>query len=630
VWTQSHGAAHSVRRVVLEPLEPRTFLSGVTLIAHGLETSAGLPGWLVDMGKAVEARTPDGGPVSFYTLTVTGNWSELSITHGPLVGPDPRSSPNGEIVLLLDWSAVASVRHYTPTGSVAKVVHDALVSPTFIHELGGPLAALPMDLIGHSRGGSLVADIARRLGQDGIWVDQVTTLDPHPGPLDAPVDVTTNVRFADNYWRGDPGDLIIPNGTPVTGAHNVHLDDSVITTPGYFDPHNNTHLWYHGTIDLSPDASQDGHKIGDDWYDGDMGPRDQMGFYFTRLGRGDRTIGAADGLASMGAPRTEVTLDQSGSHVWDNIEITNDLADQNVSNGSAVDLHTNFQDLNGDATIRLGFDTDENPYDGVTTVKQEYGPGVLSGGTADIPLLTTGLAGGTYYPYAEITNGTHTRFYYGAGAVTVTALQHPEAYVQQLYQDLLHRDADPSGLATWVGKLNAGAPLTEVSIGITSSREYQAGIVDGFYVQYLGRHADPAGLDDWVNQMQSGLNAEVIRAGILASDEYYARVGGTHEAYVTALYHDLLGRAPDPAGYADWLGKLNAGASREEIASGINDSDETRTIVITGYYQDFLHRDPDPAGLETWINNLESGMSQPDIITAFVTSPEYLMLHSIT
>ena len=54
---------------------------------------------------------------------------------------------------------------------------------TLIPEMGGrPLAQLPLHLIGHSRGGSVVTEMARLLGAQGVWVDQVTTLDPRPVP----------------------------------------------------------------------------------------------------------------------------------------------------------------------------------------------------------------------------------------------------------------------------------------------------------------------------------------------------------------------------------------------------------------------------------------------------------------
>jgi hypothetical protein len=168
-------------------------------------------------------------------------------------------------------------------------------------------------------------------------------------------------------------------------------------------------------------------------------------------------------------------------------------------------------------------------------------------------------------------------------------------------------------------------------MGITSSREYDANIIDGFYVTYLGRHAETFGLNAWVDQMQAGLNAEAIRAGILGSDEYFARTGGTNTTFITALYQTFLGRAPEnaPTGLPYWLNRLLTD-SREAVSAAISNSDENRTDLITSYYQDYLRRNPDPAGLAAWMSNLASGMPEPQIVSAFVTSPEYLNINDLT
>ena len=45
--------------------------------------------------------------------------------------------------------------------------------------------------------------MARLLVAQGIWMDQVTTLDPDPVSLygDPPIKNYANVLFADNYWQ---------------------------------------------------------------------------------------------------------------------------------------------------------------------------------------------------------------------------------------------------------------------------------------------------------------------------------------------------------------------------------------------------------------------------------------------
>src|SRR5437870_2363671 len=79
-----------------------------------------------------------------------------------------------EIIIRLDWSDLAGLIS-TSTVDVANVVADYLLeSPRTL------FLQNPIHLIGHSRGASLMTRLAQRFAQRGIWVDQFTSLDPHP------------------------------------------------------------------------------------------------------------------------------------------------------------------------------------------------------------------------------------------------------------------------------------------------------------------------------------------------------------------------------------------------------------------------------------------------------------------
>src|SRR5439155_27209558 len=119
-----------------------------------------------------------------------------------------------------------------------------------------------------------------------------------------------------------------------------------------------------------------------------------------------------------------LTLSVSGANVYDNIAIDGLLGDTTVTQGSSIPISTRFEDKsNGggtrDATITLGFDRDDNPYDGV------YGSGVtfltssLGSDTLNTSIPTTGIAGG-FHIYAKISNGVTTRYYYAPGRAIVT------------------------------------------------------------------------------------------------------------------------------------------------------------------------------------------------------------------
>jgi hypothetical protein len=77
-------------------------------------------------------------------------------------------------------------------------------------------------------------------------------------------------------------------------------------------------------------------------------------------------------------------------------------------------------------------------------------------------------------------------------------------FVDQAYRDLLHRAADPLGLAAWNNFLDGGGSRLEVIQGIERSPEFFSNAVDDVYGRLLHRSADAAGRDAFIEFMDSG------------------------------------------------------------------------------------------------------------------------------
>ena len=205
-------------------------LNGLTIITHGYALTAGTPTWLTSMGNAVASQL--GLNTAIYKMTLgydTNNRldvTDFSLKQGSV--PSSAANSNAQTVLLIDWSQDSGIGVLTPyfsTTQLADFITPFLVNPLPSVGITAPLAEGPVHLIGHSRGASLMSEIAKDLGQEGIWVDQLTTLDPHPIDSDAPVAPTLNVNFADNYYHLDPSNPITdPSGAQSTGLLMlVHL-----------------------------------------------------------------------------------------------------------------------------------------------------------------------------------------------------------------------------------------------------------------------------------------------------------------------------------------------------------------------------------------------------------------------
>jgi glucose/arabinose dehydrogenase len=96
-----------------------------------------------------------------------------------------------------------------------------------------------------------------------------------------------------------------------------------------------------------------------------------------------------------------------------------------------------------------------------------------------------------------------------------------------------------------------------------------------------------------------------------------------NQAYVTGLYRDLLGRAPDAAGLSFWTGQINAGVSRFQVALWFEASTEYRVIQVQGLYQRYLHRAADSGGLANAVAFLQAGATVERVAAALAGSPEY-------
>ena len=421
----------------LEPLERRELLSGVTLIAHGFNSDA--DGWVAAMAQAIAARPDLAIEQVIYRWDVTDPGHEggpLSVTSTRVSGPplvDPQTE-TPEIAVLLNWSDVAGkiFGNYTrSTSDVADAVAQQLVSANLVNEVGQPLVSLPLHLVGHSRGGSLVGALANTLGRAGVWVEQVTTLDPHPvdgvdDPFgfdfdDAPMVAGENVVYWDNYWR-ENDDLFDFKGETVANVYDVHLNDTLLADGGYGYEHSDVHLWYYGTIDTSeqPPANNGDADVPNEWYGGEHPERATSGYAFSRLVGGTREPAGLTAQLTVGlAQRQPVAVTDSA---WPNLlDLQLATSDTTFVDGAAIAVDYYHADADSAATIAFFIDVDCNPFNG--NEQRILQRDVAAAGTLQrdsVTMPTTNVSSGTYYVMAAIADtGGRTRYAYARQAVTV-------------------------------------------------------------------------------------------------------------------------------------------------------------------------------------------------------------------
>jgi hypothetical protein len=391
------------RATMIEPLEPRRLLAGVTVLIHG--SDGNITGWVASAANAIAQRA-GGGQVSQYVMKVgknsSNNLAVLSFTLKS--GPELNKSSVAQAVVKLDWTNVDSGSF--STGQVASVVADYLMKS---HGSARPLAELPLHLIGHSRGASMVVAISSVLGRRGIWVDQNTYLDPHPvrgvdifginigGYGDTAMRVYSNVVFADNYWRTDGNAINFdPDGEHVSGAHEGNLNN-IVQKNYVISAHMAVTAYYHGTIDLKSVFNGD-HPVINSWYGttASKPARNKTGYYFSQNVGGTRP---ADGLATaFGGTAARSDPGQSSTQ-WANATGLRVLEGRDVTAGQKFNVRFYRQDRDSTSTLTLFLDADTNPYNGnsVRTLRQVSVAKASKPTITNLGVLTSGIAPGRYY-----------------------------------------------------------------------------------------------------------------------------------------------------------------------------------------------------------------------------------------
>ena len=205
-------------------------------------------------------------------------------------------------------------------------------------------------------------------------------------------------------------------------------------------------------------------------------------------------------------------------------------------------------------------------------------------------------------------------------------------FVMQQYRDFLRREGEANGVSSWVGALNSGT-LThaEVIDAFFSSAEFQQidPPVARIYLGPLRQIPDYDGQRYRAGRLKGGTPLNNIGQEFTSTPAFLALYSGlNNDDYVTRLYQNVLGRAPDSAGFAYWTGQLNSGAGRGDVMVKFSESAEyqaaglNKTAVALMYIA-MLQRTAEPAGFDAWNAFLNGGATRLNLIQAFFSAPEY-------
>ncbi len=163
-----------------------------------------------------------------------------------------------------------------------------------------------------------------------------------------------------------------------------------------------------------------------------------------------------------------------------------------------------------------------------------------------------------------------------AGVLAGELARRPEwigTEIDDLYRRALGRTADRAGRDYWSGLVASGMRLTDVGAAFYGSPEFlqrsgstNEGFVANLYRQVLHREAEPGGLAHWTATVDHGLRRQQVAASFYDSVE-------SRRDRVDRLYRALLDHAPDPGGMRYWADRLRD-ADDVQVAAALGSTDE--------------------------------------------------------
>jgi hypothetical protein len=129
-----------------------------------------------------------------------------------------------------------------------------------------------------------------------------------------------------------------------------------------------------------------------------------------------------------------------------------------------------------------------------------------------------------------------------------------------------------------------------------------------------------------ITTLTLGLTFAAARAATIAYPVNLPTVSPT-DAYIGAVYRDLLGRPADATGLSFWRTYLNNGGSRTGMAAQILATGEARSLLVQSFYNTYLGRPAAPAECAGLIGLLNQGATDSQGRGVVLGSLEYYAGH---
>ena len=252
------------------------------------------------------------------------------------------------------------------------------------------------------------------------------------------------------------------------------------------------------------------------------------------------------------------------------------------------------------------------------------------GGTATFTATATSTYGTPTETWEESTNGGST---YVTAGVTGSTLVVNDALASQngyLFEAVFTNSygtvtSSPATLTVTGAGTPAPAPAPVAPSAASCGTPSNQAFVCALYEDILGRSADAAGLNSYTTALYNGTSSRLgVAQSLLASPEHRMDL-------VSGWYRSYLGRAPDAGGLATYVAALGSGTTDEQVQATLLGSPEfyitkgasTPGGFITALYQALLNRTPAVGEVSFWQGVMAGGASDTQVAADILASQEY-------
>ncbi|HVX15013.1 MAG TPA: TIGR03118 family protein [Pirellulales bacterium] len=198
-----------------------------------------------------------------------------------------------------------------------------------------------------------------------------------------------------------------------------------------------------------------------------------------------------------------------------------------------------------------------------------------------------------------------------------------ERLIEDIFKDLLDRDADDAALAFFEGLLNGGTPASTVVADIERTTEFLADEVQSFFQQFLHRAAEPTAVSYFSGLLAGGSTIEAQEI-ILGSAEFFRVSGSQPQSFLNALFQGTLGRPIDPSAETFFSqGASGNDSGREQVAAAVFASSEFLGDLVEHDFETYLGRPADATGLNAFVTALTHGLTEQQLLAAILGSNEF-------